>query len=114
MFVVSAAAICWSVATAGEVALCGASNTLKASGHHNGLIILEEVVKERTMSAVKVELYSDDVLGDGEMRVGPGKYVNCMPTRIRIWPSQRALPVYGKYIEGISERCEVDCQGPMR
>jgi hypothetical protein len=111
---VSAAVICWGVATAGEVALCGVSNSLKASGRHKGLTILKEVVKERARSAVKVDLHSDAVLGDGEMMVAPVKYVNGVPTRIRIWPSQRALPAYGKYIEGISERCEVDCQGPMR
>ena len=81
-----------ALATAGEVALCGARNTLKASGHHKGLIILKEVVKEGTRSAVKVELHSDAFLGDEE-QMGEGvqmgtvevmmfaqvKYVNCAP-----------------------------------
>jgi TRAP-type C4-dicarboxylate transport system substrate-binding protein len=127
VFAVSAAAICWGVATAGEVALCGARNTLKASGNHKGLIILKEVVKEGTRSAVKVELYSDAFLGDGG-QMGEGvqvgtvemmmfaqvKYVNCAPEHGSGWPPQGTLRAYRKFIEGISERCGVDCQGPMR
>jgi TRAP-type transport system periplasmic protein len=60
-------ALCWwSAATAGEIVLRGATNNPKASGHYQGLIIFKQLVEERTKGGVKVELYSDAVLGDEE------------------------------------------------
>jgi TRAP-type transport system periplasmic protein len=88
-----AVAVCWgSVAAAGEVVLRGATNNPKASGHYKGLLIFKELVEERTKGAVKVELYSDAVLGDEEqmaegmkmgtvdvMMAASAKYANFVP-----------------------------------
>jgi TRAP-type transport system periplasmic protein len=48
------------------VVLKGATNNPKTSGHWKGLLIFKEIVEERTKGAVKLELYSDAVLGDEE------------------------------------------------
>jgi tripartite ATP-independent transporter DctP family solute receptor len=91
--VLLAVAVCWGgAATAGEVVLRGATNNPKGSGHYKGLLIFKELVEERTKGAVKVELYSDAVLGDEEqmaegmkmgtvdvMMAASAKYANFVP-----------------------------------
>lgn len=77
---------------ANTVVLRAATNNPKSSGHYKGLEIFKKLVEERTKGVVKVELYSDAVLGDEEqmaegMRMGTvdvmmaaaAKYANFVP-----------------------------------
>lgn len=48
------------------VTLKAVTNNPKNSGHYRGLEIFKKLVEERTSGKVKVELYSDGVLGDEE------------------------------------------------
>jgi tripartite ATP-independent transporter DctP family solute receptor len=74
------------------VVLKAATNNPKASGHYRGLEIFKKLVEERTKGRVKVELYSDAVLGDEEqmaegmkmgtvdvMMAAAAKYANFVP-----------------------------------
>jgi tripartite ATP-independent transporter DctP family solute receptor len=74
------------------VVLKGATNNPKSSGHWKGLLIFKGLVEERTKGAVKLELYSDAVLGDEEqmaegmkmgtvdvMMAASAKYANFVP-----------------------------------
>lgn len=63
---IAAALLAAPAALAGQVVLKGATNNPKSSGHYKGLLIFKELVEERTDGNVKVELYSDAVLGDEE------------------------------------------------
>ncbi len=74
------------------VVLKAATNNPKSSGHYRGLEIFKKLVEERTKGHVKVELYSDAVLGDEEqmaegmkmgtvdvMMAASAKYANFVP-----------------------------------
>lgn len=74
------------------VVLKAATNNPKSSGHYRGLEIFKKLVEERTKGRVKVELYSDAVLGDEEqmaegmkmgtvdvMMAASAKYANFVP-----------------------------------
>lgn len=74
------------------VVLKAATNNPKTSGHYRGLQIFKRYVEERTNGEVRVELYSDAVLGDEEqmierMQIGTvdimmaasAKYANFVP-----------------------------------
>lgn len=75
-----------------SVVLRAATNNPQTSGHYKGLEIFKELVEERTKGVVKVELYSDAVLGDEEqmaegmqmgtvdvMMAAAAKYANFVP-----------------------------------
>jgi len=53
-------------APAKEIVLKAVTNNPKNSGHYRGLEIFKKLVEERTNGQVKVELFSDGVLGDEE------------------------------------------------
>ena len=74
------------------VVLKGVTNNPKNSGHYKGLEIFKKLVEERTKGRVKVDLFSDAVLGDEEqmaegmkmgtvdvMMAAAAKYANFVP-----------------------------------
>jgi len=75
-----------------EVTLKAVTNNPKNSGHYRGLEIYKRMVEERTKGRVRVQLYSDAVLGDEEqmaegmqmgtvdvMMAAAAKYANFVP-----------------------------------
>lgn len=75
-----------------EVTLKAVTNNPKNSGHYRGLEIYKRLVEERTKGRVRVQLYSDAVLGDEEqmaegmqmgtvdvMMAAAAKYANFVP-----------------------------------
>ncbi len=75
-----------------EVTLKAVTNNPKNSGHYRGLEIYKQLVEERTKGRVRVQLYSDAVLGDEEqmaegmqmgtvdvMMAAAAKYANFVP-----------------------------------
>lgn len=81
-----------SAMAADTVTLKGVTNNPKNSGHYRGLEIYKRLVEERTGGRVKIQLYSDAVLGDEEqmaegmqmgtvdvMMAAAAKYANFVP-----------------------------------
>lgn len=75
-----------------EVTLKAVTNNPKNSGHYRGLEIYKQIVEERTKGRIRVQLYSDAVLGDEEqmaegmqmgtvdvMMAAAAKYANFVP-----------------------------------
>jgi tripartite ATP-independent transporter DctP family solute receptor len=75
-----------------EVTLKAVTNNPKNSGHYRGLEIYKRLIEERTKGRVRVQLYSDAVLGDEEqmaegmqmgtvdvMMAAAAKYANFVP-----------------------------------
>ena len=87
-------AVCSPVAAQqkAEVTLKAVTNNPKNSGHYRGIEIYKKLVEERTKGRVRVQLYSDAVLGDEEqmaegmqmgtvdvMMAAAAKYANFVP-----------------------------------
>ena len=114
--------------TAKPVVLKGVTNNPKNSGHYRGLEIFKKLVEERTGGAVRVELYSDAVLGDEEqmaegmkmgtvdaMMAAAAKYANFVPEMdiysppytFKNWEHYKAVaasPVEEKLRKAVMER----------
>lgn len=72
--------------------LTGATNNPKSSSHYKGLEVFKKLVEERSKGKIKVNLYSDSILGDEEqmaegmkdgtvevMMAATSKYANFVP-----------------------------------